>query len=81
MVLEKTRLLNEKLGFFVFAFYLRLHVEEMRLENNALKIKGSYSRLTEAVDNAIGGPKAAIKPGKLASYTSNWCARWDESGD
>ncbi len=57
--------------------YLRLLVDEIRLEGNELKIKGGYGRLADAIGSA-GGPKA-MKLGMVPSFISNWRARQDSN--
>ena len=47
--------------------YLRMLVEEIRLEGNELKIRGSYGKLGEAF-----GMLEKMKPGEVSSFIRDW---------
>ncbi len=52
--------------------YLRLLVDEIRLEGNELKIRGSYAQLGNAF-----GLLEKMKLGEVPSFIPNWRARQD----
>ena len=52
--------------------YLNLVVDEIRLQGNELRIRGSYSRLASAIDLGSG-----MKPGEVPSFIPDWCG-WQE---
>jgi len=54
--------------------YLRLVVDEIRLEKNELKIRGSYQRLADAVGLVDRGSL-----GEVPRLVSNWRARRDSN--
>ena len=55
--------------------YLRMLVDEIRLEGNELKIRGSYAKLGDAF-----GMLEKMKPGAVPSFIRDWRAGQDESG-
>jgi len=66
----KARLSDATSGFG--KAYLRLLVEEIRLEGDELKIRGSYRRLADAV-----GLMESMKLGEVPSFIPEWRARQD----
>jgi hypothetical protein len=52
--------------------YLRLLVDEIRLEGDELKIRGSYRRLADAM-----GLMEKMKLGEVPSFIPDWRARQD----
>ena len=54
--------------------YLQLLVDEVRLEGRELKIRGSYSRLADAI-----GLLEKKKLGEVPSFARNWRARQDSN--
>ena len=66
----KDRLTDPASGFG--KAYLRLLVDEVRLEGRELKIRGSYTRLADAI-----GLLEKKKLGEVPSFVRNWRARWD----
>ena len=52
--------------------YLRLLVDEIRLDGNALVVTGSHRRLADAI-----GFMQKRKLGEVPSFVNDWRARWD----
>ena len=52
--------------------YLRLPIDEARLEGNELKIRGSYARLGDAFSHL-----EKTKLGEMPSFIRDWRARQD----
>ena len=47
--------------------YLRMLVDEIRLDGNQLAIRGSYGKLADAI-----GSQSARKPGSVPSFVPDW---------
>ena len=68
----KARLVDPASGFG--KAYLRLLVEEIRLEGDQLKMRGSHQRLADAV-----GALENKKLGEVPSFVADWRARQDSN--